>query len=198
MARPKGFTSTPLGTVVVLVVTTGLILGGVWAVKGRGASGAGKDQQSTQAAKDSTAEGAAAPEIGQMAASFTATDINGDSVNLTDLRGQPVWLVFGATWCRDCRAETVDVEAVQQALGDKVAIVAIYVGDDQAAVEGYADRLGLSYTHIPDPDSQLGDEFRVLGVPTHHFIAADGTTSSIKLGPVTESAALAILNDLLE
>ena len=194
--RPKGFTATPLGTVVVLLVTTALILGGLWLVKGRGSSSTGGGPVAADdAGSPSTA--AAAPKVGEPAADFTATDIEGAKVSLADLRGRPVWLVFGATWCRDCRSETVDVEAVQQALGNKATIVAIYVGDDQTAVQGYADRLGLTYTHVADPDSALGDTYRVMGVPTHHFIAPDGTTAEIKVGPLTKSTALDILNGLL-
>jgi len=187
----KGFTSSPLGTAVVLLATTAVILAGLWLVKGRGG---GDDVTQVQLTGDVAA---AAPKIGEPAASFEATDINGDAISSADLRGQPVWLIFGATWCTDCRNEALEIEAVQQTLGDQAHIVAIYVGEDLATVQGYAERLGLTSTQVPDPDTVLGSAYRVMGIPTHYFLDADGTIAEIKVGSLTKAFALATLGELI-
>ena len=36
------------------------------------------------------------------------------AVRLSDFRGKPVWLTFGASWCQPCRAETPDISAVYE------------------------------------------------------------------------------------
>ena len=188
----KGFTSSPLGTVVVLVVTTAVILGGLWFVKG-----GGSDDGVTQVTLTGDVA-AAPPKVGETAADFAAVDIIDTPVSLADLRGQPVWLVFGATWCADCRSEAADIEAVQQALGDQAAIVGIYIEEDQATVQDYAQRLGLTYTQVPDPATTLGSAYRVMGIPTHYFIAADGTIAKIRVGALSTSTAKAALSELIE
>jgi peroxiredoxin len=166
----------------VLAVTTGLILAGIWLVKG------GQGEGGVSAVELTGDVAAAAPAIGEAAPDFAATDVAGTPVRLSDLRGQKVWLVFGATWCSNCRAETADIEAVHEAAGD-VAVVAIYVGESSDTVTAYADRLALTYAQVADPSTDLGSLYRVLGLPTHYFIAPDGTVADIAIGGLSQQAA---------
>ncbi|MCL1897247.1 MAG: TlpA family protein disulfide reductase [Micrococcales bacterium] len=187
----RDFASTRLGTVVVLAVTTGLILGGLWFVRGRG------DDSFSQVTLTGDTSGAA-PVVGQKAATFATTDMDGEAVDLADLLGQPVWLIFGATWCPTCRAESADIEAVHQTLGDKAQILAIYVDNDSETVRDYADRLGLTFRQVPDPNTSLGSLYRIMGVPMHFFIAPDGTIDQIKIGALSKQAALDTLTALID
>ncbi|MGB3954771.1 MAG: TlpA disulfide reductase family protein, partial [Brooklawnia sp.] len=126
---------------------------------------------------------AAAPRVGAPAPGFTATAIDGSEVSLDALRGRPVWLVFVATWCSGCRAEMPDVQAAHQAAGaDGVEVVAIYVGEDQSEVGPYAERLGLTFPQLPDPQTRLAASYGVLGVPAHFFIDADGVVRQTRVG----------------
>jgi len=47
----------------------------------------------------------AAPVVDAPAPDFTVTTLAGETLQLSDLRGQPVFLNFWATWCIPCRAE---------------------------------------------------------------------------------------------
>src|SRR5665647_2652833 len=49
--------------------------------------------------------GGAAPKIGSPAQDFTGTTVDGKEVSLSSLKGHPVWLTFGASWCAACVAE---------------------------------------------------------------------------------------------
>ncbi|MDR1799020.1 MAG: TlpA family protein disulfide reductase [Bifidobacteriaceae bacterium] len=166
----------------VLVATTGLILAGIWLIKG------GQDETGVSSVELTGDVAAAAPAVGEPAPDFAATAVDGAAVRLSDLRGQPVWLVFGATWCSNCRAETEDIEAVYEQ-SDEVAVVAIYVGEPATTVTAYAERLGLTYSQVADPATDLGSLYRVLGLPTHYFIDAEGNVASIAIGGLSQQAA---------
>jgi len=179
-----------LRTVVVLAVTTAAILGGVWVVN-------------TQLLDDGVSEvtltgdtSGPAPAVGEAAPVFTAVDVTGGTVDLAALRGRPVWLVFGATWCSNCRAEVADIEAVAAARGDGVTVVAVYVGESADTVADYAARLGLTYAQVADPATELGSAYKVMGIPSHVFIDAAGIIREVRVGGLSEAAAEGVLGSL--
>jgi cytochrome c biogenesis protein CcmG/thiol:disulfide interchange protein DsbE len=141
------------------------------------------------------AAGGAAPEVGKPAPDFTAVAADGTKVTLSSLKGHPVWLTFGASWCQPCRAEAPDIQAAYADFKAKGGeIVQVFLSEDAAAVKDYAGRVGLTYVKVPDPDTAIASEYRILGIPSHFFIASDGTMQAMKVGsldPDKIKAALA-------
>jgi len=135
-----------------------------------------------------------APVIGKVAPDFSATTADGTAVKLSDFKGSPIWLTFGASWCQPCRAENPDIQAAYQRFKDRgVIVVQVYMSEDASAVTSYTSRVGLTYTRIPDPDYALADQYRILGIPSHFFIDRTGTLHAMKVGtldPATMDAAL--------
>ena len=179
--------------IVVIVVTTAVILAGLWLVKGGWHSGG----SATPSATASVAPDQGAPAVGQPAPDFTATTVDGTAVTLSQLVGEPVWLMFGATWCADCRVEAPDVEAVAEEYAGRVQVVAVYVGETTSTVQPYAQRLGLTMPAVPDPDNALGDEYGVIGIPAHYFIDSAGVIKNIHVGAITQPSARSQLEALL-
>jgi len=182
--------------VLVIAVTTVVVLGGLLLVKQPWRQ-TGSDGAGVTAVDVSVAPGQAVPAVGQLAADFTATTITGDTVTLSGLRGQPVWLLFGATWCTNCRAEAPDVQAVAQAYAGRATVVAVYVGESSTTVRGYADRVGLTYPQIADAADTIAQTYAVMGIPAHFFIDADGVIRKIAVGPVSQQAASNALDAML-
>ena len=91
------------GSALVLLLTLALVLGGAWLLESRkkgddgATSGGSAAAASVELSGDQTGS---APEIGQPAPDFTAVTMDGKKVKLSELRGHPVWITFGATWCR--------------------------------------------------------------------------------------------------
>jgi thiol-disulfide isomerase/thioredoxin len=52
-----------------------------------------------------------APTVGKAAPDFLTMTTDGKPLRLSDLKGKPVWLTFGASWCQPCRAENPDIQA---------------------------------------------------------------------------------------
>ena len=190
------------GSLLVLGVVALVVLAAVWGVaairsKESGASAGAGGELEGATAVETPDTGAPAPKIGEPAPLFTATDTAGDKVDLESLRGGPVWLVFNATWCADCRAELPDIQEAHQEFGDQVQIVGIYLSDSEAQVVDYAERLGLTFEQVADPSSELGALYRVMAVPTHYFLDAEGTAAAIDIGTLSPKAIQENLESLL-
>lgn len=135
----------------------------------------------------------AAPVVDSPAPDFIAALTDGSQVRLSDLRGKPVWLTFGASWCQPCRAENPDIMATYTANADKIVVVQVYMGESSATVKEYTDRVGITYLTLPDPTEALAAQYRILGIPSHFFIDSAGVLRQMKIGsldPVTMQAAL--------
>lgn len=137
------------------------------------------------------------PVLGSVAPDLTATTVDGRTIRLGDLRGRPVWLTFGASWCQPCRAENPDIQAAYERSGAAgLAVVAVFIAEDRSVVEEYGARVGLTYAQIADPDRRLTYAFGIIGIPTHVFIDRMGVIRQIRLGTLSPEAMAAQLGDL--
>lgn len=136
-----------------------------------------------------------APEIGKPAPDFTATTLEGEKITLSQLRGHPVWLTVGASWCQPCRAESPDIEATWEKYRHTgLKLVAVFIQDNRADIESFAQRAGLTYPKIDDSDSAIASSYRIVGIPSHFFIDRSGILREIKitsLDPETMAESLA-------
>lgn len=131
-----------------------------------------------------TASAAAPLRPGQAAPAFSVTDINGQRISLSGLKGKPVLLTFWATWCAPCRQELPLIQSAYRAHHDQgLAVVAVDYGDESAGtVRAFWDSLGLQPPPALDPDGRVADAYGVglktSGLPVSVFIARDGTIST--------------------
>lgn len=164
-----------IGNLVIILVTALAVGIGAWIVMRPDPDGAVSQVEVSGAA--------AAPRVGEAAPEFSATALDGSEVSLAGLRGRPVWLVFMATWCTGCRAETPDVQLAHEEAGDDgIEVIAIYVGESSGVVGDYVTRFGLSFAQLPDPQTRLSAAYGVMGVPAHYFIDAEGVIREARVG----------------
>lgn len=137
------------------------------------------------------------PVVGRTAPDLAGTTLDGKPVHLSDFAGSPVWLTFGASWCQPCRAENPDIRAAYERFrGRGLVIVQVFMSENAAAVSEYASRVGLTYVTVPDPDSRLATDYRILGIPSHFFIDRTGVLRELKVGTLDPPAMDAVLGDL--
>jgi cytochrome c biogenesis protein CcmG/thiol:disulfide interchange protein DsbE len=172
------------GTFIVLSVTAAIVAAAATMIERPGSEEAAGGAVT---AIELTGEGRGDPPvIGQPAQDFSALTVDGTEVSLSDFRGHPVWLTFGASWCAACKAEAFDIQAAYAAHEKEGAVVlGVFISEDDATVRDYAGRVGLTYPAIADPNTDIASAYRVLGVPAHFFIDADGVIRSISTGTLS-------------
>lgn len=134
-----------------------------------------------------TSTPAPAPVVGAPAPDFTLTDLQGQSVSLSDYRGQVVLLNFWATWCGPCEAEMPTLEQRYQTLqGNGFVVLGVNADESEPEVTAFVRRLNLSFPVVLDPGNKINTLYRVRGYPTTIIIAPDGTVARVHVGYLTE------------
>lgn len=170
-------------TLAVLVVTGLVVWAGVYALNH---AQAGARASSGVTSVTLTGVQGPAPVVGRPAPDFAATTTDGKPVSLASLRGRPVWLTFGASWCAACRSQAPDIEAAyRKAKASGAVVLEVFISEDAAAVQDYGTRVGLSYPKVADPDTRIASQYRVLGIPAHFFVDPAGVLQTVKAGSLT-------------
>lgn len=190
---PPSSRRNALATLAVLGITGAVILAAAYLSNPR--LGENTEGNFTPVSIDGQPIGAA-PVIDSPAPDFIALLTDGSELRLSDLRGKPVWLTFGASWCQPCRAENPDIVATYAANVGEVAIVQVYMQEDAGTVRDYTDRVGITYLTVPDPSRALSAQYRILGIPSHFFIDANGVLRQIKVGSLDPTSMQTAIDGL--
>lgn len=119
----------------------------------------------------------------------TGSDFTGDTVRLSDQRGNIVVLNFFASWCAPCRIEHRALTRVARRYADEnVQFLGVVYNDDPAAVRSYVRQLGgQSYPALIDAGQLVAIDYGLVGVPETFFIASDGTVRRKVFSAVNEA-----------
>ncbi len=137
------------------------------------------------------------PRVGEVAPNVQAYRLNSqlelETVSLSDYAGQPVWLNFWGSWCQPCRAEMPELkEAYAQLEGTGIVMLAISLDEPIEDAYLYAAQNGVSFMILSDPARQLvGQTYQINNFPTHIFIDAQGIVQDVQLAPLSVQQALA-------
>jgi len=61
-------------------------------------------------------------------------------------------------------------------------VLAVFIQEDQAAVQDYAKRVGFTFPMVADPAGRIADLYRTYGIPLHFFIGRDGVIREVRIG----------------
>lgn len=135
-----------------------------------------------------TGQAAAAPVVGAPAPDFELATLDGESVRLSDLRGQVVALNFWATWCVPCRAEMPLLDAALEKYADAgLVILGIDADEPASLVADFRDEFGLTFPLLLDPGAEVQQLYRVRGYPTTFFVDREGIIRAQQVGIMSES-----------
>jgi thiol-disulfide isomerase/thioredoxin len=109
---------------------------------------------------------------------FTFTDIKGDSVKLSDLKGQLVYIDIWATWCGPCIAEHPHWDALKEEYKDKtVVFLTVSIDETREPWEKMVKRKkmdGLQWFAANAWQSELTQFFMVNSIPRFLFLDKEG------------------------
>jgi thiol-disulfide isomerase/thioredoxin len=117
---------------------------------------------------------------------------------LSDFRGHPVVLNFWATWCHPCRQEMPQfVNAYDKHKDAGLVVIGLDLQEGPALIQPFAQEFGIDYPILVDRTGQVGDKYRLLGLPTTVFIDANGIIQSIYSGPLQSSESNTAVQDAI-
>lgn len=122
--------------------------------------------------------------VNSLAPDFTLTDIQGQKWQLSDLRGKLVFINFWATWCPPCQEELPSMEELNRGLEKgKFQMLTILSNDNPDLARRLADRIGLTFPILIDPDSKGAARYGITGVPETFIIDSQGILREKIIGP---------------
>lgn len=137
--------------------------------------------------------------VGESASALAYVTAEGEPGDIGDFRGRVVVLNAWATWCAPCVAEMPELDRLQAAYPDDVAVVALS-DEDQPTLERYVEAIDYGFTlgRVVAPDRLRGPYAGFFGVrPTTLVIDREGTIRTTLVGQQTVASLEAEVAPLL-
>jgi peroxiredoxin len=159
-------------------------------------AGAGWTWASRVAPGSTTAGAVPAPRQGFLAPDFSLETAQGQTITLSELRGQPVLINLWASWCIPCRTEMPALERVYRDYRDRgfvlLAVNATYQDSQQGAYD-FAQEHNLTFPILLDRDGKVSSGlYQLRALPTSYFVDPKGTIHEVVVGGPMSEALLRI------
>ncbi len=143
-----------------------------------------------------------APQAGFLAPNFTLQTLDGQPIELSDLRGKVVLVNIWASWCPPCRAEMPAIERTWQDFRDQGFIVLAVnstAQDQLPTVQAFVAQNSLTFPIPLDDSGEVTRLYRVASLPTSFFIGRDGVIREVVIGgPMAEALLRSRVEQLLK
>ncbi|HEV2176652.1 MAG TPA: redoxin domain-containing protein [Terriglobia bacterium] len=131
--------------------------------------------------------------VGKTAADFTLKNLQGEKVNLSDLRGKVVLLDFWATWCPPCREELPRIEKLYEAYGKKDVVILGVNNEDSRRVRKFLEKHGYNFTVLMDSQDTVHRMYACHAIPTVIVIDRGGVVKAQYIGGRSQEELVAAL-----
>jgi thiol-disulfide isomerase/thioredoxin len=108
--------------------------------------------------------------------------VNG-TVQLSELKGDVVYLDFWASWCLPCKKSFPWMERMQQRYGKQgFKIVAVNLDKDKALADEFLKQKNVSFTVAFDASGSSASTYKLRGMPSSYLIGRDGKVHASHIG----------------
>ena len=150
----------------------------------------------------STAGLVPAPQVGFLAPDFELKTTDGETVRLSDLRGQAVLVNLWATWCPPCRAEMPAIQKIHNEYKDRgltVLAVNMTYQDTQSDIAPFIAEYGLTFPILLDETDSVGSAYQLRSLPSSFFIDREGIIREVVIGgPMAEALLRTRVEEILK
>ena len=150
----------------------------------------------------SSANNGSAPQVGFTAPDFTLKTPEGDSYDLSSLKGQAVLVNLWAPWCPPCRAEMPAIEKMYQEYKDQgfvVLAVNSTVQDNPFDIAPFLEAYKLTFPVLLDETGDVSRMYQVRSLPSSYFINRLGIITEVVVGgPMSEALLRTRIEEALQ
>lgn len=194
-------TPSPRGAVALAVAA--LLLAGCTSSGDVGVPGLRDEAGDAFVSGDSTVQVVPAAERGEPVEGLDGPTVDGEELDVADLRGAPVVLNVWGSWCGPCHAEAPDLVAAEGELaGLGARFVGINIRDrSTVAATGFEEEYGIGWPSLHDPDSELllrlASDVPPNTVPATLVLDEEGRVAARLLGRVSRATLVAVVEDVV-
>lgn len=129
----------------------------------------------------------------------TLERLEGGTLDLAELNGEPLVVNLWATWCIPCRRELPQLSQAEADFPD-VQFVYANQGEVRSVVAAYlAERPDVSLSNVLlDHNQEIGSHLGSVGLPTTYFFDASGEHVATHVGEISGAALQKRLQDLTQ
>ncbi|NGP45589.1 TlpA family protein disulfide reductase [Bacillaceae bacterium SIJ1] len=120
---------------------------------------------------------------GNIAPDFTLTNLEGETMTLSDFRGQKVMINFWATWCPPCRAEMPDMQTFYEE--KDIEILAVNLTQTESGtdvVDEFITDFELTFPILMDEELEVSLDYQIRPIPTSFMVDEEGVIRYKALG----------------
>ncbi len=138
----------------------------------------------TEGSQDMEAGDEVGCQLGQLAPDFELTDLDGQTVHMSDLKGNVVIVDFWATWCKPCRMALPHFQELHREYGDRgLTIVAIAMDKrGENVVRPFVEKADLAFRVFLNDGRVDHDYCGIFSLPTTFVVGPDGRVARKYIG----------------
>lgn len=139
--------------------------------------------------------------LGDIAPNFTVTTDEGNTVQLSELRGKVVMLQFTASWCVVCRREMPFIESdIWQRHKDDSNFVLMGIDRDEPleTVNGFKEKVGVTYPLGLDPGASIYSRYALKESGITRNVLIDKEGKIVKLTRLYNQEEFASLVEMID
>jgi peroxiredoxin len=114
---------------------------------------------------------------------FQLNTLDGQTVCLSDFRGEVVLINFWATWCGPCAYEMPFLQQVYDEWQEAgLVLLAVNVGESPEKVAAFMQDHGFSFPVLLDTEGIVATQYGASSIPTTFLIDENGIAQAVKIG----------------
>lgn len=120
---------------------------------------------------------------GEVAPDFELETLDGETVSLSDYRGEKVIVNFWATWCPPCRSEMPDMQKFHEDYDAEILAVNLSSTEQsETQVHDFLDEYGVTFTVLSDASNRVSTLYNASALPTSYLINTKGEIHNVAIG----------------